>query len=582
MLDRVACATLSVGCPRCSVPALYDLRRLLEALGFDGRAPRAEAAGRRTTMKERTTTAPIPINCYYTCPLASRQHVRWMSAKDGMSTRDEDFDVVVVGGGPAGSTAATLVAMQGHRVLLLEKAKLPVYKIGESLVPATVHGICAILGVSDEMRAANFVRKLGGTFRWGKSKEPWTFTFAASRKFAGPTSYAYQVERIKFDKILLDNARRKGVDVREEHRVSGLIVDADRVGGVKVIAEAGDECKVRARYVIDASGHASTIAAHAGERIYSKTFRNLAVFGYYENGKRLEEPNAGNIVSVAFDKGWFWYIPLSETLSSVGAVIGEEYSAVLRRGKEEALTELIGQCEFVRTLLSGATRVTVGTYGNVRVRKDFSYCSMRFWRKGLVLVGDAACFIDPVFSSGVHLATYSALVAARSINSYLCEAGDETRLFSEFERRYTREYMYFHDFLLAFYNLDQDLDGYYWAARQVLGSSDDGKEAFIQLVGGIGGSTEPLPEPKVTHLRPGREVSKQLFPLAGNKGQHVIAVGQGGDATRQFMTALRSESVQMQLQQGVKNVLHMQTPLFEGGLVASRDGLRWVEPDSEM
>ncbi|MEA2540848.1 MAG: FAD-dependent halogenase, partial [Acidobacteriaceae bacterium] len=126
-----------------------------------------------------------------------------------------DFDLIVVGGGPAGSTAATLVALQGHRVLLLEKEKFPRYKIGESLLPATVHGICPLLGVSKALKEANFVVKRGGTFRWGKSQTPWTFSFASSAAMAGPTSIAYQVERMKFDQILLNNAREKGVDVRE-------------------------------------------------------------------------------------------------------------------------------------------------------------------------------------------------------------------------------------------------------------------------------------------------------------------------------------------------------------------------------
>src|ERR1700722_20744160 len=126
-----------------------------------------------------------------------------------MSANAEEYDVVVVGGGPAGSTVATFIAMKGNSVLLLEKGILPQYKIGESLLPSTIHGICPMLGVSDEIQQANFIRKHGGTFRWGKNKEPWTFAFSQSSCFQGPTAYAYQVERMKFDSILLNNARRK-------------------------------------------------------------------------------------------------------------------------------------------------------------------------------------------------------------------------------------------------------------------------------------------------------------------------------------------------------------------------------------
>src|SRR5580692_4729302 len=133
-----------------------------------------------------------------------------------------EADVVVVGGGPGGSTLATMVAMRGHRVVLLEKEKFPRYQIGESLLPSTIHGICRLTGVADELAKAEFVRKRGGTFRWGANEEPWTFAFSVSPKMAGETSYAYQVERSKFDEILLDHARRMGVDVREQHTVTGV------------------------------------------------------------------------------------------------------------------------------------------------------------------------------------------------------------------------------------------------------------------------------------------------------------------------------------------------------------------------
>ena len=140
-------------------------------------------------------------------------------------TSNEETDVVVVGGGPGGSTLATLVAMAGHHVVLLEKEKFPRYQIGESLLPSTVHGICRLTGVADELAKAGFTKKRGGTFRWGANPEPWTFAFSISPKMTGETSYAYQVERSKFDQILLDHARHTGVDVREQHTVTGVIDD---------------------------------------------------------------------------------------------------------------------------------------------------------------------------------------------------------------------------------------------------------------------------------------------------------------------------------------------------------------------
>ena len=140
-----------------------------------------------------------------------------------MQRNVENFDVVVIGGGPAGSTASTILAMQNHRVLLLDRDTFPRYQIGESLLPATIHGICKILGLSEELKKAGFVRKLGGTFRWGTNPTPWTFAFSTASTISAPKAYAYQVERAKFDNLLLRNAQHNGVDVRERHAVTNLL-----------------------------------------------------------------------------------------------------------------------------------------------------------------------------------------------------------------------------------------------------------------------------------------------------------------------------------------------------------------------
>ncbi|HLG59856.1 MAG TPA: tryptophan 7-halogenase [Vicinamibacterales bacterium] len=498
-----------------------------------------------------------------------------------MGPREECFDAVVVGAGPAGATASTIIALRGHRVLLLEKETLPLYKVGESLLPSTIHGICSILGVTEELKAANFVHKLGGTFRWGKNKEPWTFSFAASSEFDGPTSHAYQVERMKFDKILVDNARRKGVDVREQHAVSDVIVEDDRVVGVQVTDDRGQPVTVRAKYVLDGSGHGTWLAKHVGKRVDSKFFRNLAVFGYFRNGKRLPPPRSGNIFCAAFEKGWIWYIPLSSELTSVGVVIGQEHAGVLHKDKQVAFAELLDQCEPIRELLTDAQRVTEGPYGEVRVRKDFSYCHTAFWRPGLALIGDAACFIDPVFSSGVHLATYSGLLAARSVNTWLAGGVSEQRAFTEFQNRYLREYKYFHDFLVAFYDLEQDLDSYYWSARKVLSAPDAGAEAFIRLVGGIGTGEKLSAGSRAA--APTSELSKHLFPGAFGASDMYMdgdesSDGRYGDAELRdaFMQNLTAEAVQMQSQ--AIGVPMQSRPMFENGLVPSADGFEWAVP----
>src|SRR6185312_8037919 len=252
-----------------------------------------------------------------------------------MSDMSDDCELIVVGGGPGGAALATFVAMQGHRVILLEKEKFPRYQVGESLLPATIHGICPLLGVSEEVRSAKFMRKLGGTFRWGRNPEPWTFSFAMSPTMPGPTGFAYQVERSRFDWILLENARRRGVEVREQAQVTAVTVEDARVSGVSVVEQSGREYQLKGRYVADSSGNTSRIYKAVADRVYSKLFRNVALYGYYEGGERLPSPAEGNALAVAFEGGWLWYIPLSATLTSVGAVVDREHARHIRGREEE-------------------------------------------------------------------------------------------------------------------------------------------------------------------------------------------------------------------------------------------------------
>jgi halogenation protein CepH len=398
------------------------------------------------------------------------------------------FDVIVAGGGPGGSTLASLVAMQGRKVLLLESERFPRYQIGESLLPATVHGICNLLGVSDEVKSAGFVRKNGAAFRWGTSPEPWIFGFGQARMLEEiGANYAFQVERSKFDNILMNRAKQLGVDVREECRVERLIMDNGRVVGVAYVDAHGTETTVHARYVADATGNTTRLYRHVGDRVFSQFFRNVALFGYFEGATRLPAPNSGNILCEAFSKGWMWFIPLSmtsPTLTSVGAVIGNEVVQDIQNSPEQAMQDAIAACPKIRGLLASAQRVTTGQYGKLRVRKDWSYTNERFWKPGMVLIGDAACFIDPVLSTGVHLSTYSALLAARSINSCLRDGLDEELAFSEFEARYRMEFESFYNYLVAFYDMNRDEQSYYWAARKVLMSEENANEAFVRLVAG--------------------------------------------------------------------------------------------------
>lgn len=490
-------------------------------------------------------------------------------------TDPTEFDVVVIGGGPAGSTLATLVAMQGHRVLVLEKERFPRYQIGESLLPATIHGVCRLTGVADELAAAGFPKKRGGTFRWGATPEPWTFAFSNSRQMAEPVSHAYQVERSKFDEILLNNARRNGAQVREESTVVDVLEREARVAGVRYTDAEGEQHEVRAAFVVDASGNMSRIHHHVGgTRWYSDFFRSIALFGYFEGGRRMPAPNSGNILCVAFGSGWFWYIPLSDSLTSVGAVVRREMASKIQGDPEQALMALIDECPMISDYLSEATRVTTGQYGQLRVRKDYSYLETTFWRPGMVLVGDAACFIDPVFSSGVHLATYSALLAARSINSVLGGIVDEADAMAEFEARYRREYGVFYEFLTSFYDMHRDDQSYFWQAKKVTGKSGPELEAFVELIGGVSSGESVLLDSET--------MAKRLRTNTAELTAAVDAVVAGEDETMEplmkpgFVKDALAEGMVLEMRTMLGDVGGPDQPRRPGGLTASPDGMFWI------
>lgn len=389
-------------------------------------------------------------------------------------------DVIVIGGGPAGSVAAGFLAQAGLRVLLFERERFPRYHIGESLLSATMP-ILEALGVMPAIEQAGFIRKPGGTFVWGAQAEPWSFFF---RDDPGGRPHAFHVVRAQFDHLLLRHAAGAGADVREAHRVEEIRYDGS-CSHVRAVDEHGAAVEAAAPWLIDASGQQALLGRRDQLRRFDAFFKNLAVFGYYEGAERLDGELRGNILSAAFADGWFWFIPLHDGTTSVGAVIDAKRFAGDAAGDATRLYDrLIAACPPVAQRVRAARRV-----GPVRVIRDYSYCSDRFHGPGYLLAGDAACFIDPVFSTGVHLACLSGYLAARTVESLLGEEnGNASASLARYDARYRAAFERYRQFLCFFYDHHADPDSYFWTARKILNPELplEARTAFVRLMSGTG------------------------------------------------------------------------------------------------
>ncbi len=399
-------------------------------------------------------------------------------------------DVLVIGGGPAGSSAAAWLARAGLRVLLIEREQFPREHIGESLLPATL-ALLDTLGVLPQVQAEGFTVKRGATMLWGMTDTPWSWHFAeTNQRF--PTSF--QVWRPRFDQILLEHATACGVDVRHGNVLEVLFNDsagAATAASGAVGVRLADDTRIYAGAVLDCSGQRAVLARQRGLIEFDSFFRNLALFSYFEGGSRLAPPDDGNIYIESYEHGWSWHIPLAFGAGGPGTAPWSSVGFVLDR--ERALPQLQAKgADALYALQRAATRNTRQMLEGARqvrpvsVLQDWSYRAREFCGDGWVLAGDAACFIDPLFSTGVHLAVTSGYLAAALLRTQSSDAELGAAARSSYSTLYGTQYEHFHRLAQLFYAGNRSVSSYFWAARRLMGDDERfaPREGFVRAVSG--------------------------------------------------------------------------------------------------
>ncbi len=333
-------------------------------------------------------------------------------------------DVLVVGGGPAGSTIAALLAGRGYSVTLVEKDKHPRFHIGESLLPLNLP-LLEQLGVADEVARIGMV-KYGAEFVSPLHRRAVTFNFANAWDKSLP--YAYQVRRSEFDLVLLNNARAKGASVIEECKVGDIASLPDGGARAEATHRDGTSQIFVARFLVDASGRDTLLANRFQIKARNPKHNSAAIYGHFTGAQRLSGPAEGNISIFWFDHGWFWFIPLADGTTSVGAVCWPYY---LKRRTGDITTffrETIALCPGIAKRLANAELT-----GPVTPTGNYSYRAKRTSGPGYIMLGDAFAFIDPVFSTGVFLAMKSAFLGADTVTTCLTEPRQASRALRRFE-----------------------------------------------------------------------------------------------------------------------------------------------------
>jgi len=336
----------------------------------------------------------------------------------------ERFDVVVVGGGPGGSSASTFLADQGLRVALFERERFPRFHVGESLMPASML-LLEELGARAAIEERGFQLKYGASFHDEENGGTQTFYFLPGQPWP---NYSYQVPRAEFDTVLLEHATKRGVTVFQPATVEGTEFDA---GGVTLtVSGENGRFSVRAKMLVDATGRDALLATRYGRRTRIPNLGKVAFFAHYKGAARRSGLEEGNIRVYVFREGWFWWIPLAGDVTSVGAVCHARTVKQWTGEPEGLLDAMIARSRGVSENLAGAVRITP-----VHRVANFSYHNSPVVGDRFVAVGDAIAFVDPIFSGGVYIALRTGQLAATAILQAF-RAGDfSARRFAAYERR---------------------------------------------------------------------------------------------------------------------------------------------------